>query len=902
MAQFHSTVKTIGRAQGRSSVAAAAYRSGAKLHDERTDLIHDYSRKQDVVHSEILLPEGANEAWRDREVLWNAVEASETRKNSRTAREIEFALPRELSDADNIALARELVEEQCVKRGMVADLNVHVAKGSDGGRNPHAHVMLTTRTVQNGSFDKKEREWNHSSVNLEWREVLAVKTNQKLAERGHDKRVDHRSYEERGIKIEPQTKIGWVAQKIEARGETSDRRAEHNERAARNGQTIGDNPAIALSLLTQQQATFTRADLARLVNRQTDDAEQFQTVMAKVEASPELVRLGEDKRGVERFSTREQIGREQAIVDAGRSLSARQDHRVTPRAFEQATKGVSLSEDQREALEHVTKSRGLSLVEGFAGTGKSTMLRAGREAWEASGHRVRGSALSGVASRNLAESTGMEGRTLDSWRHAWERGRDRLSERDVFVLDEAAMVDTRRMERLMREVEQAGAKLVAVGDVQQFQAISAGSPFRMLTERHGSVEMTQVQRQRDDWQREAVKELATGKIAAALKRFENAGMVHAAPNRTAASVDVLKRWNHDRKEAPERSSIMYSYTRRDTADLNEDARATMREEGALQGEDRTIETRQGSKPFAVGDRIVFLENSRELGVQNGTTGTLRGIAASRLTVQLDSPNGPGSGRKVAFERRQYDHIDHGYAITMHKAQSVTVDRSFMLATPHMDRHAAYVAMSRHRAGTDLVYSTNDVESLDAMADRLSRDRSKDNALDYGERGEPQKAGLFDRIIKTVRATPKPEAGSDDPARDRPRPDDATQQRADQARSDGRIDAAFTRADKILGDEATNLFTRIMGAVRVAFGTVSGLLSEPERASAQQHNHRRQAEARSSQRVAQAADRKEKDAGRDRRDALDAARDRAGMRNAREAAARIAREEARDRDRGGGIER
>ncbi|WGF90990.1 Ti-type conjugative transfer relaxase TraA [Marinivivus vitaminiproducens] len=900
MAVYHMSVQMIGRSQGRSSVAAAAYRSGSKLHDERTDLTHDYSLKKDIVHSEILLPEGANEAWRDREVLWNAVEAVENRKNSQMAREFEFALPRELSDADNIALAQSFVQEQLVKRGAVADLNVHVAKGSDGGRNPHAHVMLTTRHIKDGAFGQKDRAWQPSSEMLGWREALAVKTNQKLAERGHDIRVDHRSYEQRGIGIEPQTKIGWVAERMEARGETSDRRTEHNERAARNGQTIADDPSTALSLLTQQQATFTRADLARLVNRQTDGAEQFQTVLAKIEASPELVRLGPDAKGVDRFSTREQIGREQAIVDAGRSLVSQKDHRVTQRAFDQATRNVTLSEDQREALQHITRSEGLSLVEGFAGTGKSTMLRAGRAAWEESGHRVRGGALSGVASRNLAESTGMEGRTLDSWQHAWDRDRDRLSDRDVFVLDEAAMVDTRRMERLMREVEQAGAKLVAVGDVHQFQAIGAGSPFRMLTERHGSVEMTQVQRQRDDWQREAVKELAAGKIGDALKRFENAGMVHAASNTVDAQENVLKRWNHDRQEAPERSSIMYSYTRERTASLNRSARNVMRKSGGLESEDKSIQTRNGSKPFAAGDRIVFLENSRELGVQNGTTGTLRSISASRLTVQLDSANGPGTGDKVTFERRQYDHFDHGYAITMHKAQSVTVDRSFMLATPHMDRHAAYVAMSRHRAGTDLVYSTTDFASLDAMANRLRRDRSKDNALDYGERKEAQRPGLFDRIIKSVRTT----SGADTQPAERPAPSDpldATRDRAARIRQHDEVDQTFQRAEKRMPE--AGLFELLWSVVRAGMGKMSGALRDNELAEDRAKQHERDVQARSGQRATHMAEQRENKA--EFKDLVEQreAEERARSHRHRQHLERIQEERRRSgRGRDGGIER
>src|SRR3546814_799021 len=141
---FRST-KVISRAAGSSALAAATYRSASRLHDERLDRRHDFSNKAGVVHSEVMLPDGAPEEWRDRERLWNDVEAAEVRKDAQLAREIEFAIPRELDQAEGIRLAREFVEREFVERGMVADLNVHWDIGADGQPKPHAHVMLTMR-------------------------------------------------------------------------------------------------------------------------------------------------------------------------------------------------------------------------------------------------------------------------------------------------------------------------------------------------------------------------------------------------------------------------------------------------------------------------------------------------------------------------------------------------------------------------------------------------------------------------------------------------------------------------------------------------------------------------------------------------------------------------------------
>ena len=142
MAIYHFSAKVIGRASGSSALASAAYRSASRLYDERLGRSHDFSDKAGVVHSEVILPGGAPERLGDRSTLWNAVETGEVRKDAQLAREVEFAIPRELAQVDGIALAREFVSEEFVARGMIADLNVHWDMGANGEPKPHAHVML----------------------------------------------------------------------------------------------------------------------------------------------------------------------------------------------------------------------------------------------------------------------------------------------------------------------------------------------------------------------------------------------------------------------------------------------------------------------------------------------------------------------------------------------------------------------------------------------------------------------------------------------------------------------------------------------------------------------------------------------------------------------------------------
>src|SRR5579863_8882414 len=221
MAIYHLHVKVIGRKSGSSAVAAAAYRSGSRLRDERLERSHDFSAKRGVVHSEVMLPENAPQAWRDRERLWNDVEAFEVRKDTQLAREVEFALPREMSEAQGIELARDFVRGEFVDRGMIADLNVHWDMAEDGMPKPHAHVMLTMRQVsvngdENG-FGPKVRDWNRTEMVERWRRRWAELANERLAELDIDARIDHRSLEAQGIALEPQSQIGAPAKRIVVR-------------------------------------------------------------------------------------------------------------------------------------------------------------------------------------------------------------------------------------------------------------------------------------------------------------------------------------------------------------------------------------------------------------------------------------------------------------------------------------------------------------------------------------------------------------------------------------------------------------------------------------------------------------------------------------------------------------
>jgi Ti-type conjugative transfer relaxase TraA len=432
----------------------------------------NYSSKPGVIHSEILLPEGGPARWLDRVTLWNEVEAFERRKDAQLAREVELALPCELPPAEAIQLAQDFVRAQFVARGMVADLNIHWGTGPDGAAQPHAHVMLSLREISGAGFGKKQRTWNDRGVLRGWREDWAALVNERLAEAGRDLRIDHRSNAAQGIDLEPQNKIGPAGARRALRGEDAERRDEHLTIARHNGERILADPSLALAALTRQQSTFTRRDLARFINTHTADAMQFDAVMARVEASAELARVGMDGRGRERFSTKEElVAIERRMAESALALDARPSHPVDLARRRAAVAAAGLGEEQALAFFHVTRARDLTVVCGIAGGGKSTLFGAAREVWAAQGYRVRGAALSGIAAEGLEQSTGIESRTLASLEYAWGQGKELLTANDILVVDEAGMLGSRQLGRLVETVVASGAKLVLSGDPKQLQAI-----------------------------------------------------------------------------------------------------------------------------------------------------------------------------------------------------------------------------------------------------------------------------------------------------------------------------------------------------------------------------------------------------------------------------------------------
>ena len=239
MASYHLAVKTISRSAGRSATAAMAYRAGVEIVDERTGLIHDYTRKQGVEHTLLVLPDAAPDWAADRATLWNAAEQAETRKNSTVAREFEITLPSELDAEARRTLAVSFANEISARHGVAVDVAIHAPGREGDSRNHHAHLLLTTRRLTKDGLGEKSRELDQKqSGEVErWRERWAKMQNLALEQAGVTERVDHRSFVRQGLDKVPTIHMGPAIAAIERRAERE---------AKRDGRTYVPVTAVGL--------------------------------------------------------------------------------------------------------------------------------------------------------------------------------------------------------------------------------------------------------------------------------------------------------------------------------------------------------------------------------------------------------------------------------------------------------------------------------------------------------------------------------------------------------------------------------------------------------------------------------------------------------------------------------
>lgn len=469
--------------------------------------------------------------------------------------------------------------------------------------------------------------------------------------------------------------------------------------------SLADERPTALSMeavqekLVSQQSTFGERDAWRLMAESMQGVGGLNTLQERMQTfwqCPDLLSVGENRYREERWSTAAVVQREQETLRIAENATQQHLHTLSAAAVAAILKTrPTLTPEQTAAVQYLCERSGaVATVEGLPGTGKSFLLDTARAAWSAEGYHVMGAALSGKAALGLQESAHIPSATLHARLKEWQQP-GVLDAKTVIVVDEAGMIGSRQMAELMQVTQEAGAKLVLVGDHRQLQPIAAGGIFRAMTERIDTAQLTEIRRQDQPWAKDAVQAIAKGQAHDAIEAYEQRGRLHIGENKQEILQTLVKTWAQASDSQPEKSRLILASERADVKALNEQVRTQLKSAAHL-GAGQKVTTEYGVREFAVGDRLVMLRNSTPYGVRNGQLGTLEAMSQlgkkTTLRIRLDE-----GGRIVTLPLQRYGHVDHGYAITTHKSQGATVDETFILAGGKMaNREIGLVQLSRHR--------------------------------------------------------------------------------------------------------------------------------------------------------------------------------------------------------------
>ena len=417
------------------------------------------------------------------------------------------------------------------------------------------------------------------------------------------------------------------------------------------------------------------------------------------------------------------LATERTVAYALERLTTRQGHVVAADVVERVTVaketelGHRLSAGQRRAVERICGSgRAVDVIVGVAGSGKTTALDVAFRALEATGHQVLGTATSGQAARTLGHQARVPARTLRSLIWRLDHGHITLDGRTLVVLDEASLTSDIDLARLLLGVQRAGSKLVIVGDPRQLAPVGPGGALHALLERHPDIVtvLNQNLRQRDATERTALHHLRSGNVQAAVGFYATNGRILVAPTRTETLAAMVDAWAAD--TAAGHDTLMLAWRRASVADLNRLARVRAEQLGWLTGPD--LQTPDG-RGFAVGDLVVTMAPNYNGELVTSQRGRVVAINQRSRTLTMATDD----GRRVILrgEALDQDHLDHSYALTVHREQGATADRTHYIAEGG-GRELAYVAMSRAR-GPSIVHAVAD--DLDQAIDDITHDWSLD---------------------------------------------------------------------------------------------------------------------------------------------------------------------------------
>ncbi len=730
MAIPFARVENLQRSKGENACRTSAYISHDRVVFEGTKFqekaIYNFSNRSEVCFGGVFLPEGVNEKFRDPSVLWNAAEQAENRKNSQTAIHEVIALPDdiEVTDLDRQNLVIEYANKNYVRHGLGVQVAIHKELSEDGTyHNTHAHFLGTTRRFNKdgNSLGEKARDLMPTI-----KKGLVIEKSERGDKWGDDQNL---YFEEHGIPVRvdrnsivPQIHLGPVRM----RSKNSVGIILENELRKEANTFELKEPKAILSKILETRSFFTQEDVFEFASKNG-----IKAVLDDFWKQGEIVELldPETSKPTGKYTSQHVIEEEKQILRLSERVYNQKQFKIEPEiSLQKYTK--NLSGEQTAAFENIIKEgKGLSIVEGHAGTGKSYLLSEFNNFFKDNGYVVRSFGPDSVTVGVLKEHGMDSPKTIHKFMFDHKHGKVIINRnKEVWLVDESGKIGNRSMSEFLKVAEINKARVVFCGSSSQLSSIERGGMFRVFSQEYGSQVLNNIQRQKTKTQLKITNNLAQGRMNQAIGEIVHYGGAKFKWSKEAANRALISQWIADRADFPGASTVIIANSYKEINKFNGCVREQLKKEGTISAEEKLCKTFYGNVFISVGDKIEFRQNNPEIGVVNGLHGLVTKLCENEINVQYQDEK--KVQKTIKFDPRDFVHYSLPYAKTYSRVQGKTYDRAYVSNTSYMNLQRFYVAGTRHRYKMYVFSANYEAKNVAGLKLQVSKSGWKGSTLSY----------------------------------------------------------------------------------------------------------------------------------------------------------------------------
>ena len=749
MAIQFARIEYVSRSSGGNACRKSAYNERSKVTCERTGEVFNWKSKSDLSHHEIMLPEGVSDKFKDSSVLWNAAEHAERRKDSQVAKESVIALPDDkiITQEDRIELSRRYANTMFVSKGLAAQIDIHAPH--DGEKNWHAHILVTTRGFSQDGESLSSHKARETDPTIR---KGYIKEEQNPGDIWAKIQNDY--FKEKGYELEVES-TGIVAQlhmgPVRMRGHLTEVVARAELLREANEEAV-KRPNEILKKLTEKSSVFSREDVEKLLIKFVEEEDRG-TVRAAIFSHKSMVPLYERQSNGDTglFTTQEVRAEEEKLLRFADKVNEIKLKTIQESVVEAVSQEKTLYSEQDQTLRHVTsKTQGIAIVQGRAGTGKSYTMNAIRETYERSGVRIIGLAPTHLVAGDMVKDGFQSASTVHKFLFDINNGRTSLSKGSVLMVDEAAMLGNSVLVELFNVAKERDVKVVLFGDSKQLSSVERGGMFEILSKTYGSSVLKDVQRQKIDWQKTVSERLGEGSYKEAITKLNEAKAIDWQQSKEESMVSLINSWAENHEKYPGRDRLILANKNIDVDALNKAVREIRLAKGEIESQGYELQTQRGKEIFSRGDRVAFTLTDKDIDVKSGSLGTISKLDEKTCVIKLDN------NKEVSFNPNQYQGLKLGYASTIYKSQGKTIGEIYVLHDKSANQKLSYVALSRQTQELKVFVNTEETKSINHLISQVSRDSRKISSLEFMTYDQIQKEAQnqntsLNRIANTLSA-------------------------------------------------------------------------------------------------------------------------------------------------------